>query len=817
MSKKRKGGKGGYKRTMTFRFALATLLAFTMHMCVPVASLQAQTLSRAYGSGGGGGGFALGVTGQTAFTGTSRAVAEAARDSYFASNPSQLSQYNTRNSGTDDPLHIVLSYLDGGDTVGQVQARNTATPVVWEDRRAAIGIQGIPGINGGIMSFESEMVLATAMTVQANRDLLKTGLPVEVNVGNDVVVGLTWRGVDQPNATQYNRALFVPYTARFASGSVGFGETIIASALGGTMSVTDMQRNERFAVVTSQLTTSGNIRPTHPGFGAVSVLSDSLSNNATLGTSQSVYEFTSPASGGSVSTTAESLTLDFAVAPAAMRYEAWVGTDTTGLKVIDKFVSIGGTSQQTVSLNSESAIIPTNGYFNRLTGTSAYQLRGNVDGGDFIPALRLQGRTSAPVGMLMQTDTGTDTGDLVTLEDVSGTPGLPAVDGSRLTGITSESSTRKYSETQYRRQDFTLAYTGSVSQPGAYIRVENATTITVPASTADSQLGSHWGIQNASPGETVTLQVATPAGHTIVIEGFSRPVDIPSGVSLDIVLVDRTASTSNYRIMNWSQGIEGLMAVTPITGTSVNIFGIAGRPVHYRIDTSGSANFDVTIMGLGLLPVGESCRALIENVNATHGLNLRVPTGTTFRDTITSIIAIEPGNAQWVTITNNAGTLEVLPDGPIEYTMVLTSHDILNTGDNKGDWTGIPAFLSDVISSPTLLATRDQLTAEPGAGFMLQFDFAADFDFGGTTQAGTYMTVSVTGDRNDSGGGVEGDTVTRSVERRNVAQSTIARTWVTSLPSGNYFNLLLTGFPASGATSVRMINPVAIVTITMKR
>ncbi len=52
-------------------------------------------------------------------------------------------------------------------------------------------------------------------------------------------------------------------------------------------------------------------------------------------------------------------------------------------------------------------------------------------------------RTVLELGTAAEADTGSSTGDVVVLEDVGGTPGLPAVDGSQLTGISSSVSLPK--------------------------------------------------------------------------------------------------------------------------------------------------------------------------------------------------------------------------------------------------------------------------------------------------------------------------------------------------------------------------------------
>lgn len=382
---------------------------------------------------------------------------------------------------------------------------------------------------------------------------------------------------------------------------------------------------------------------------------------------------------------------------------------------------------------------------------------------------------------------------------------------------TSTNAARAYNGTEYRRANFTLDFGESdTDAPGNLYRVEQTATVTLPASTSDDQLGLHWGFQNPVFNNTVTFTPDTPTGHTVILEGFSRPYDMPSGTSIDIVLVDRTATTTTYRIMNQSNGIEGLMNTLNIGGTSINIFGISGRPVHYLASHTSTGNYTMNIAGVGLLPRGESCRALIENTETSDGLNLMVPSGTQFKGTNTRIICIPPESSIWITITNdrNTGVMEVDVDGPVYYEFMIESHDITNTGDNKGDWTGVPSYLSDIIFSPTLLAERDRLEAATDAGFMLEFNLMGILGHGSSNTADSSL-ITIRGDVND--GNPFGPGGTRRVRGGDFQNPDINRTWITPMSSGHHFNLSLVGFPLTGAAGPRILDPWAKVKVTMKR
>ncbi|CAM0076684.1 hypothetical protein VPHD199_0028 [Vibrio phage D199] len=90
---------------------------------------------------GGGAGFTLGPA-QNVFTGSDRAAAEAARNTFLADNPSWLATYNA-----DTSLNIRLEFTEGTTAVAVYQIRNDAGNG-WLDNESFEALRGAPGEDG---------------------------------------------------------------------------------------------------------------------------------------------------------------------------------------------------------------------------------------------------------------------------------------------------------------------------------------------------------------------------------------------------------------------------------------------------------------------------------------------------------------------------------------------------------------------------------------------------------------------------------------------------------------------------------------------
>jgi hypothetical protein len=357
-------------------------------------------------SAGGGGGFTLGPA-QNIFTGADRTAAESARDTYQAANASWLAQYNADNS-----LNIRLEYTDNGNAVVQYQVRNSSD-TAWADNSSSTGVKGDPGtdgVNGGIMSFESVTARDSYFNgSQTNRNLLQDGSPIAVNLGGGIVAGQYWNGRAQPTQAQYITSNWVPYTARFASGSVEFGDATVMSSLSHRVVINDRQSDIQRVPTYGVLGTAGSERPVDPGLGAIQVLIDTTANNGETSPSSLVQEFTFQT--GTQLTgeaTIEELAVDFASAPGTLRVQSWVGTDDTGIEVFDKVFEVSTTGVVPLAWDSESAFLPNTSYFTRATGENAFQVRGMTSDGVFTWAARSRGRFFSERGLAYQDEVRTD-------------------------------------------------------------------------------------------------------------------------------------------------------------------------------------------------------------------------------------------------------------------------------------------------------------------------------------------------------------------------------------------------------------------------
>ncbi|AUR96764.1 hypothetical protein NVP1232O_30 [Vibrio phage 1.232.O._10N.261.51.E11] len=94
----------------------------------------------------GGAGFTLGPA-QNVFTGSDRAAAEAARNTFLADNPSWLATYNA-----DTSLNIRLEFTEGTTAVAVYQVRNDAGNG-WLDNESFEALRGAPGEDGSGTDF----------------------------------------------------------------------------------------------------------------------------------------------------------------------------------------------------------------------------------------------------------------------------------------------------------------------------------------------------------------------------------------------------------------------------------------------------------------------------------------------------------------------------------------------------------------------------------------------------------------------------------------------------------------------------------------
>lgn len=171
--------------------------------------------------GQGGGGFTLGPE-QNVFTGANLAAAESARDTYFAANPSNLSQYNN-----DTSLNIRLEYADGA----QYQVRNDAGDA-WLPNESFNALRGEPGEDGadGLQLEFNSLANRDAFFI-AHPDRLVNGLPIVAHTGNNVVTELVWNGPDNPTDYANDDVRWRQASQAVSNNSLFVGSTRVSNAV----------------------------------------------------------------------------------------------------------------------------------------------------------------------------------------------------------------------------------------------------------------------------------------------------------------------------------------------------------------------------------------------------------------------------------------------------------------------------------------------------------------------------------------------------------------------------------------------------------
>lgn len=132
----------------------------------------------------------------------SRTVAEATRDTFFTSNPTNLATYD---AAGNEGLGILLYFTSGSNTQLLAQTRVGSA---WVDNNTIIAVAGATGQNGndGIDGTRLEFGSNTERdTFFASRlDLLRVNLPIMVTVATETVSAQVWTGTTNPASYDAN-------------------------------------------------------------------------------------------------------------------------------------------------------------------------------------------------------------------------------------------------------------------------------------------------------------------------------------------------------------------------------------------------------------------------------------------------------------------------------------------------------------------------------------------------------------------------------------------------------------------------------------
>lgn len=635
-------------------------------------------------AGQGGGGFTLGPA-QNVFVGATRTAAESARDTYATANPTWLAQYNA-----DTSLNIRLEYVESGNNVALYQVRNAAGNA-WLDNSSSTGVPGPigPSGEGSVPPFESTTARDTFFNVVGNRVHLQTGLPVEVNTGNNVVANYVWTGPANPSDYQMNDERWRIASFMASNGSIFIGPDMIISngQLGVEVRLPDESHAE---LIQMDYDNSGSSIPIYPKLAAQSVLNINRTSDQTL-----ADPFTL-----TYTTVGNNKTIDFSVIPAEVGTLRVVfrETNASGDVIFDETRDF---TQAEVDAGNPVLFGIGNRY--RLpqgvvihVSFSGIQLRGGIAGPDDL----LNGQNTIYFTSQVQAYTNVNMLTRDDVDDTSNTSGLWTA--QRILQAIGDDSQYKVATIA---NSSLLTYSSSDALgPGVFARITNSNAIVEPSLTTDaSQVGTAWIVFNDTdtnvilrtqqiggrngrfrnstqsggsdetllPGQTAIIvaedanqtgdtffnftvigrELQLTAGSNVTITGTYPDLTIASSASggqVDSVVAGTNITVDNSDPANpvISSTGDGGLTIQPrrITGNSQNIPNTDTDLTFYSITTSGSS--DVTInMFAGVSGGGEKRITFINNRPSVNGRAVfTFPSGAE-PENLARQIAIDPGES----------------------------------------------------------------------------------------------------------------------------------------------------------------------------
>ncbi|MGI9251133.1 MAG: hypothetical protein ACR2PR_08045 [Pseudohongiellaceae bacterium] len=366
---------------------------------------------------------------------------------------------------------------------------------------------------------------------------------------------------------------------------------------------------------------------------------------------------------------------------------------------------------------------------------------------------------------------------------------------------------RAFSQLAYRRDNTDLTF-GTVSDgvfgAGTLVIFDALTAgdrnLQLPASTSDDDLGVYFACLNSSPGHTINLTAEVVGGHTITIQGYAFPFQIPDGVSVELMCVERTASTTVYRLRQWDSGVEGTSRVESTSGATFNVEGRAGRPRLIR--HAHTANSAGTFTGVGSLAIDEAQTVRINNNSNNGSLSMGITGNATYDGRITSRVMLEPGRSQDFTVMNLAGNLAVSIESAARHRFASLPNDILtNTGLVMP---APPARIQPILNNT---GTPGQMVVQPFFSGLLSVTFEATPNYVGNSNA-TPSLVSAELFLEGSAAG-QGRIAELSVQRDDPSEprAQLVRTW-THVPvtEGNVLTFDIRGLSDTAGAEMRLID-----------
>ncbi len=373
-----------------------------------------------------GSGFVLGPEVNN-FSGADRAAAEAARDAYAAANPDWLATYDA-----NPVIGIYLAYADGGENIIQAQVRNDSN---WADSLTTIGVQGETGANGvSFAEFESVAARDTSFDTPEGLAQIKTGLPISVNIGNNVVISQVWLGDDTPLA--YDNRFWQDAGLATTPGTVRLGNIEISSG-GNALLLRNLATGRVYVAQGSEVDlTTGSITQDNVPVLGVEVANDPQPlQDVTILTQTSDFTITA-----TIDQVLTRYSLWFAAPTTNVSIRVYDGTSNTDPILIDVVLDmISG--ENPITFPSNPRFEPGRQYLTEYSTTSPQLnlLGSNVGpGATFFPRFQSYGLPYSEVTGLTSAALGTAIGQIPQFgDDGSGGNQYPAGNGDLITGISS--------------------------------------------------------------------------------------------------------------------------------------------------------------------------------------------------------------------------------------------------------------------------------------------------------------------------------------------------------------------------------------------
>lgn len=284
----------------------------------------------------------------------------AARDLYFGANPDELLRL-------DQNQFLIIKLNDNGS--GQVAYQQRASGT-WVDVTTIIqGETGPAGATGNSYFFESVADRDTFFETSPNEGLLMNGLPVIVNIGNEITSTFIWGGASAP--TSYDPELWRLAGSEISSGTLLLGQAGAGISSGSEiLNFTAADGGESY-VQTIQYDDTGSSEPFFYDLPAIAEVTLTDVSDQVLTDPQTI---TAPA-------VANVYIKNYTVIPATsgeMRVRVWLGTDDTGPSIVDTYVTVapGDIGVETTYEAPNNTLILTGQ--DTYTEFSGVQLRGGV-------------------------------------------------------------------------------------------------------------------------------------------------------------------------------------------------------------------------------------------------------------------------------------------------------------------------------------------------------------------------------------------------------------------------------------------------------